>query len=53
MDKVRAQFVGGIALAVVAAVLMLLTDASIAAPITLLIVGVILIASSRRARIAD
>lgn len=52
MDRATAQFLGGIALAILAAVLMLLTESSIAAPITLLIVGIVLIANSRRARTA-
>jgi len=50
VDKATAQFFGGIALAVLAAILMLLTDGSIAGPIALLIVGIALIASSRRTR---
>ena len=42
------RFLGGLALTVLAAVLMLATDATVAAPITLLIVGIVLIATSRR-----
>ena len=41
------RFLGGFALAVLAAVLLMVTDVSVAAPITLLIVGIVLIATSR------
>lgn len=48
-DRVREpRFVTGLVLVVLAAVLMLATEASIAAPITVLVVGVVLIARSRR-----
>lgn len=50
VDRDTAQFVGGIALAVLAAALMLATDTPISAPIALLIVGIVLIAASRRTR---
>jgi hypothetical protein len=50
VDRDTAQFGGGIALAVLAAALMLLTDGPISAPVTLLIVGLVLIATSRRSR---
>lgn len=50
VDRDTAQFGGGIALAVLAAALMLLTDGPISASITLLIVGLSLIAISRRSR---
>ena len=50
VDRDTARFVGGIALAVLAAALMLTTDGPIAAPITLLIVGIVLIATSRPTR---
>lgn len=50
VDRDIAQFIGGIALAVLAAVLMLFTDSPISAPIAILIVGIVLIASSRRTR---
>ena len=48
-DRVREpRFVTGLVLVVLAAVLMLATEASIAAPITVLVVGVVLIARSQR-----
>lgn len=43
----KPRFLGGLSLAVVAAVMMVATDATVAAPITLLIVGIALIATSR------
>jgi hypothetical protein len=43
------RFLAGLGLIGVAAVLMLGTDTAIAAPITLLIVGLVLIANSRHA----
>ncbi len=52
MDRLTARFLGGIALAVLAAVLMVVTEAPSAGPITLLIAGITLIATSRRARAA-
>ena len=42
------RFVAGLVMAVLPAIVMLTTDVVIAAPITLLIVGVVLIATSRR-----
>ena len=50
MDRLNTQFFGGIALAVLAAGLMASTDASSFTPVTLLIVGIALIATSRRNR---
>jgi hypothetical protein len=50
MDRDMSRSVGGIALAVLAAVLVLLTDGSVSVPITLLIVGIALIATLRRTR---
>ena len=44
------QFIGGLGLVLLAAVLMVWTDATVAAPITLLIVGIALIARSSRPR---
>lgn len=44
------QFVGGLGLILFAAVLMLWTEATLAAPITLLIVGIALVARSSRLR---
>jgi hypothetical protein len=42
------RFLAGVLLVVLAAISMLTTDGTVATPITLLIVGVILIATSRR-----
>ena len=42
------RFITGLVLALLAAALMLVTDATIAAPITVLVVGIVLIANSRR-----
>ena len=47
MERDIARLLGGLLLAVVAAVLLVTTDLTIAAPITLLIVGIVLIATSR------
>ena len=48
-DHLRApRFVAGLVLACLAVIMMLATDVSIAAPITLLILGIVLIAISRR-----
>ncbi len=46
------MFQGGVGLALVAALVMVLGDAPISLPITLLIVGIVLIATSRRSRSA-
>jgi len=48
MASERARFLVGIGLAVLAAVLLLATTASLPASITLLIVGIVLIATSQR-----
>jgi len=48
MNRHRYQFIGGIVLMVLAALIFFLADASIAVPITVLVVGIALVASSRR-----
>jgi hypothetical protein len=50
MASERVRFFSGIGLAVLAAVLMVATDASLPASITLLIAGIVLIATSQRNR---
>lgn len=48
MGADRARFLGGIGLAVSAAALMVVTDVALPPLVTLLIVGIALIATSRR-----
>ena len=52
MDRNTALFQAGVGLALVSALAMVIGDAPISLPITLLIVGIILIAASRRNRSA-
>ena len=48
MDRYRYQFIGGIVLMVLAALIFFLADTSPAVPIPLLVVGIARVATSRR-----
>ena len=52
MDRAAVQVFAGLALAMLASALVVVTDALIAASITLLILGIVLVANARRKRTA-